>query len=65
MHVHSMLAVIGCLPVVGGVAVRLMLTAGVPAMIVAVVMVAIMNMARIGMRVRVGDEANEGADRSG
>ena len=62
MHVHTMFAVIGCLCIVGGIAVMLMPTTGLPAMIVAVVMVAIMNMARPGMGVSVNNEASERAD---
>jgi hypothetical protein len=65
MHVHSMLAVIGCLGIFGGITVIMMLTADMPAMIVAVVMVAKVNMARLAMRVGVNDETRERADWSG
>ena len=65
MHVHMRLAVIGSRPVPGGIAFVLVYTAGLPSMIVAVMMVAVMNMARLSMRVGVNDEASERADRSG
>ena len=65
MHVHSMLAVIGCLGIFGGITVLMMLTAGLPAMIVTVVMVAIVNMARLAVRVGVNDETRERTDWSG
>ena len=65
MHVHMRLAVIGSRPIRSGIAFVLMHTAGLPSMIVAVLMVAIMNMARLGVRVGVNDEASECADRSG
>jgi len=52
-----MLAVIGSLPVRGCVAVMLM--------IVAMVMMAVMNMAMLGVRVSVDNEASAGTDRSG
>jgi len=52
-----MLAVIGSLPVRGCVAVMLM--------IVAMVMMAVMNMAMLVVRVSVDNEASEGTDRSG
>jgi hypothetical protein len=65
MHVHMRLAVIGTRPVRGGIAFVLMHAAGLPSMIVAVMMVAVMNMARLGMRVGVHYEASERADRNG
>jgi hypothetical protein len=64
MHVHMRLAVIGSRPVRSGIAFVLMHTAGLPSMIMAVMMVAVMNMARLGMRVRVNDEAGERAHRN-
>src|SRR5262245_56962922 len=59
MHVHTMLAVIGGLIVCSAV-----LTANLPPMIVAMVMVAMVNMAMFGMRVRVDNEAGKRPDRS-
>jgi len=55
----------GSRPILGGIVFVLIQTAGLPSMIVAVVMVTIMNMARLGMCVRVHDEASERANRSG
>ena len=64
MHVHTMLAVIGSLIVCSAAAVMLMLTANLPPMIVAMVMVAMVNMAMFGMHVRVDNGAGKRADRS-
>jgi len=57
--VHMRFAVIGGRPVRSGIAFVLM------PMIVAVMMVAVMNMARLGMRVGVHYKASERADRNG
>jgi hypothetical protein len=62
MHVRSMLTVIGRLAVLADIAVMLMHTTSLTSMVVAVVMVAIMNMARLVMRVGVNDETSERAD---
>src|SRR5215510_13478122 len=65
MDVHTMLALIGSLIVRSAVAVILMLTANLPAMIVAMVMVAMMSMAMLGVRVCVDNEAGECTARRG
>lgn len=65
MHVRSMLTVIGRLAVLAGIAVILMHSTSSTPMVVAVVMVAIMNVARLAIRVGVNDEPGERAGWSG
>jgi len=65
MYVHTMLALIGSLIVRSAVAVMLVLIANLSAVIVAMVMVAIMNMAMFGVRVRVDNEPGECTNRRG
>jgi len=65
MHVHTMLALIGNLSILAGISIMVMHTAHLPSMIVAMVMVAMMNMAMRGVRVCVDNEAGKCADRRG